>query len=171
VPGELLAARLRCLCVADAVTPPERPLQLTLLAPGGSARGGAPLRQPISLVDWLALPLQAPQTVLLPGLRPDLNSDGSDLFLIAMGLKACGVRQALLARWAVGGPSSATLLRETLKELETVGLPRAWQRASQILAGELLDPNLEPLLSAGDRKASQIPGDQPLLRAGYLLLH
>lgn len=166
IPGRFISARLRTLWVAAADQAPASGAGALLYSPliydAKSNQG--------SLAEWLRFPWGAPRTVLLPGFRSKLNGDGSELFYTAFALHAAGTPQALVARWPVGGVSTATMMGEMLQELPSEDALRAWRRAVQVLRGSELDPTAEPLLSEGDRGREDLTGDEPLFWAGYMVL-
>ncbi|WP_164101252.1 CHAT domain-containing protein [Candidatus Laterigemmans baculatus] len=166
IPGRFISARLRTLWVAAADQPP---------ASGPAALQSSPLIYDAksnqgSLAEWMRFPWGAPRTVLLPGFRSRLNGDGSELFYTAIALHAAGTPEALLARWPVGGVSTATMMSEMLQELPNEDALSAWRRAVQVLRGSELDPTAEPLLSEGDRGRVDLTGDEPLFWTGYMVL-
>ena len=149
------------------------------LVPAASGRSG------VSLADWLAPPLKRPGLVLLPGMRSALaqglekaglpTRPGDDLFMPAIDLLAAGSRTAMLARWRVGGRTTADLMTEFLRDAtaftEDAAPPPAsasWQRAIDVVTAETPDPDLEPRLKQGQA----VLGDarHPFFWAGYLLI-
>lgn len=165
IPGRFISARLQTVWVAAADQGPANGAGPLLYSPliydAKSNRG--------SLAEWLRFPWGAPRTVLLPGFRSKLNGDGSELFYTAFALHAAGTPQALVARWPVGGVSTATILGEMLQELPAEDALGSWRRAVQVLRGSELDPTAEPLLSEGDRDREDLTGDEPLFWAGYMV--
>ena len=95
--------------------------------------------------------------------------DGSEIFGTLVTLNIAGVRNVLLSRWAVGGNSTAILLKEFLQELPFIGMEEAWQRAKQVLLSTDLDPSGEPLLTQAEHEREGLTGKQPLFWSGYLL--
>lgn len=126
-----------------------------------------------TLGAWIRLPAATPRTVVLAGFRTAADTGrlggGDEIFLALCGLQAAGVRDVMLSRWAVGGQSTALVMRELLQELPFTGMPAAWQRARTILRDTELDPAAEPLLTQAEHKIQGLTGDEPLFWAGYLL--
>ena len=119
--------------------------------------------------DCLRLPIAAPETILLPGFSGNLGGNGNELFMLSTALYAMGSQQFVISRWPVGGQSTATLLREAIGELGNAPLRDVWQRAVNRLRTQQVDPDLEPLLSSGDRQQPNLTGDQPLFWSGYMV--
>lgn len=165
IPGRFISARLRAVWVAVAGGAPAGAAVMQYSPLQYDAKSGSG-----GLGDWMQFPWGAPRTVLLPGFRSQLRGDGSELFLTAFALQAAGSPQALVARWPVGGVSTATVLAEAVKEIESENLLSAWRRAVQVLRGTELNPTAEPLLSEGDRDRLNLTGDQPLFWSGYMVL-
>ena len=77
--------------------------------------------------------------------------------------------EAVLSRWAVGGESSAALLRELLGGLPGNSLSQAWGSARKQLRERDLDPTKEPLLTKAEHNLKELTGEEPLFWSGYLL--
>jgi hypothetical protein len=126
-----------------------------------------------TLAGWMRFPALVPRSAMLVGLRTPVDGGqmggGEELFMTICALKAAGVENILLSRWAVGGESTAVLLRELLQELPFAGLNDSWRRARMVLRRSELDPEAEPLLSKADRQREGLTGDQPLFWSGYLV--
>ncbi|WP_345683803.1 hypothetical protein [Novipirellula caenicola] len=126
-----------------------------------------------SLGAWLQLPSQLPKTIALAGFRSQAEAtrlgDGRDLFMTLCALNIAGVDDVLISRWAVGGESSAIVLREFSQELPFSGMVDAWRRARMVLRRSDLDPLTEPLLAHADKDLENVTGEEPLFWAGYLL--
>ena len=122
---------------------------------------------------WLRYPPRAPASLIMMGTRTPVGvgqmGDGNEIFLTLTAFHVAGTRDVLMSRWAVGGESSATLLREIMQELPFEGLENAWKRARQVLQTTPLDPSREPLLSRAESELENLTGSQPLFWAGYLL--
>ncbi|WP_186776377.1 CHAT domain-containing protein [Rubripirellula reticaptiva] len=122
---------------------------------------------------WLRFPTSVPRSVVLFGLRTSVDvgqmGTGDEIFSTLCGLHVSGVRSVLLSRWAVGGESSAILLREFLQELPFMGMNESWARARVLLRSRELDPAAEPLLMKSEHDREGITGDQPLFWSGYLI--
>ena len=86
-----------------------------------------------TLQAWLRFPLNAPERIVLAGLRTSVDGgsmgNGTELFHTLCALHCSGVGEAVLSRWAVGGESSAALLRELLGGLPGNSLSQAWGSA------------------------------------------
>ena len=149
------------------------------LVPAASGRGG------ISFADWLAPPQKRPGVVLLPGMQSALarglekaalpERPGDDLFMPAVDLLAAGSRTAVLARWRVGGRTTADLMMEFLRDATaaTADAPppaasASWQRAVDVVMAESPDPTLEPRLKQGQAVLEN--ARHPFFWAGYLLI-
>ncbi|QDV68276.1 CHAT domain protein [Rosistilla carotiformis] len=169
LPGALLAPRFGRVWVAAPVKPQAKaPLLVSPFAYDQGKPGG-------DLSSWLRFPWGGPGELLLPGFQSNISTaggapDGDDLFLMACGLQAAGAKQVLLSRWAVGGRSTAALLREYLGEVEFSSPLDSWKRSMVLLRNQELDPSGEPLLNDGDAKAGPASGANPLFWSGYLFI-
>lgn len=127
-----------------------------------------------SLDQWMLLPWNGPDQVILPGFHsPAENAlkkggTGQEIFLSLCGLMATGSRTVLLSRWRTGGQTSYNLIREFTQELPHTTASEAWQRAVFLVSDETLDPANEPRIEA---KAADDPpkADHPFFWSGYLL--
>ncbi|QEG40643.1 hypothetical protein [Roseimaritima ulvae] len=168
VPGRWLGAQCRHIVVAAAVTPSPttKPFAWSPLGYDAGMPGGL-------LDDWMRLPMAPPQSVALPGLRTGASqassNNGDEVFYAAMSMHAAGVSQLILARWPVGGESTAGLLKEYVQELPFSGVEDSWRRALAVLRETELDPEAEPLLSDEDAKRQSLTGNPPLFWSGYML--
>lgn len=126
-----------------------------------------------TLGAWIRFPAAAPSSMVLMGMRTPVDQgqmgDGSDVFMMLAGLQVAGVRDVLISRWAVGGESSAILLREITQELPFIGLRESFSRAKTILEESALDPSAEPLLARAEADVEGLSGKNPLFWAGYLV--
>ncbi|TWU43394.1 CHAT domain protein [Novipirellula aureliae] len=126
-----------------------------------------------TLGGWMRFPSIVPHSVALAGFRSQAEAaklgDGRELFMTICALRTAGVQNILVSRWAVGGESTAILLREFAQELPFTGMRSAWNRANGVLRRSDLVPSAEPLLISGDQKREVLTGEEPLFWAGYLL--
>lgn len=126
-----------------------------------------------TLAAWLRFPVQGPKSVVLCGLRTPVGmgqmGTGDEIFTTLCALHASGVRSVMLSRWAVGGESTATAMRELVQELPFTGMNAAWARARAVLRSAELNPAGEPLLMKAEHSLEGLTGDQPLFWAGYLV--
>ncbi|WP_372716900.1 hypothetical protein [Novipirellula sp.] len=126
-----------------------------------------------ALGAWLQFPSQVPTTIAMAGFRSQAESprlgDGRELFMTLCALHVAGVDDVLISRWAVGGESSAIVLREFSQELPFSGMVDAWRRARMVLRRTDLDPLTEPLLAHADKDLENVTGEEPLFWSGYLL--
>lgn len=154
------------LIVGQAVTPnPASVLDTPLtryeaLLPGGSLRA------------WNGYPPTVPSSVFLAGFRSNLdtsrNVSGRELLLTIAALQYSGVRDVMISRWAVGGESTALLLREYVQELPFLEPAAAFQRAISVLRRSELSPDCEPTLTGSDQDRETLTGDQPFFWSTYL---
>ncbi len=151
---------------APRTSTPKRQLMMAVSPQDKSPEHG-------SLAGWMRFPAQVPRSVILVGLRTPVDGgqmgNGDELFMTLCALNAAGVENILLSRWAVGGESTAVLLRELLQELPFVGMNESWRRARMLLRRSELDPEAEPLLTKADHKVEGLTGDRPLFWSGYLV--
>jgi tetratricopeptide (TPR) repeat protein len=130
-----------------------------------------------TLSQWLSLPFDGPDQVILPAFRTPAErglsrkaagADGSELFLSVCGLMAGGARTVLISRWRTGGQTSIDLVREFAQELPHTTASDAWQRSVQVLRHSQVHPLAEPRLKL---TTTQEPPDasHPFFWAGYLL--
>ncbi len=126
-----------------------------------------------TLAGWMGFPAVVPRSAVLIGLRTPIDGGkmgtGDEIFVTICALRAAGVENILLSRWAVGGESTAVLLRELLQELPYAGMNNAWQRAKMVLRRSELDPEGEPLLTKADRQRQALTGEEPLFWSGYVV--
>jgi len=157
--GNLLVA------VPTAINPSD-PFSFRMI-PYDQTKAGA------TLGGWMRFPSMVPHSVVLAGFRSGAEAgklgDGRELFMTLCALRIAGVRDVLVSRWAVGGESTAILLREFAQELPFTGMRAAWNRAKGVLRRSDLVPSSEPLLISGDQKREVLTGEEPLFWAGYLL--
>ncbi len=167
VPSGWLSPSVHQLIVAEPrAIDPAKPLDFVMSETDQNSPEG-------SLAGWLGFPNHGPVSVALPGLRTPVGSgrlgDGNEVFMALTSLHAAGTRDIMLSRWAVGGQSTALVLREFVQELPHIGMLAAWQRAVLLLREAKLDPEAEPLLGNADRDAENFTGDAPLLWSSYLI--
>lgn len=166
-PTALLGSEIGHLAIAAPQTPNTNNLLLTPMAPYEQ-------RNPLgNLAAWLRFPAQVPANVILAGFRTPVGvgrmGTGSELFGALTALNVAGVRNVLISRWAVGGNSTAVLLKEFLQELPFIGMNEAWQRAKLVLLSTNLDPAGEPLLTQAEHEREGLTGKQPLFWSGYMI--
>ncbi|WP_149499872.1 CHAT domain-containing protein [Roseiconus lacunae] len=154
------------LIVADTTVPNPKAVLQTPLASFESA-------MPYGMLgDWLRTAAPTPSSVFLSGFRSHLETpqqvSGNELALTLMSLQYAGVQDVTISRWAVGGNSTATLLREYAQELGFMPPSEALARAKDVLRRTELAPSAEPTLSKGDLDRSTLTGGQPFFWAGYL---
>lgn len=177
-PAALVASVFDGLAVLDDVGG-STASAVAAVVPPAAGRGG------ITLTDWLAPPTKRPALVLLPGMQSafarglDKGSlpprPGDDLFMPAVDLLAAGARTAVLARWRVGGRTTADLMMEFVRDATLVAgdtppppASASWQRAVDVVTAEAPDPDREPRLKQGD--AVLTDARHPFFWAGYLLI-
>ena len=152
--------------LAPRTSDPRNPMAMTVSPTDLDSPSG-------TLLGWMRFPARVPRSVLLAGFRTPIDGgtmgNGSELFATMCALKAAGVENVLISRWAVGGESAALLFRELLQELPFAGIDQAWKRARMLLRRTELDPTTEPLLTNADRQRENLTGDHPLFWAGYLV--
>lgn len=166
-PTALMGSEIGHLAIAAPQTPNTSDILLTPMAP---YEQGNPLG---NLAAWLRFPTQVPTNVVLAGFRTPVGvgrmGDGSEVFGTLTTLNVAGVRNVLISRWAVGGNSTAILLKEFLQELPFIGMNESWQRAKLVLLGTNLDPAGEPLLTQAEHESEGLTGKQPLFWSGYMI--
>ncbi|WP_146514279.1 hypothetical protein [Rubripirellula amarantea] len=167
LPTSLLGDDMGSLVVASAQGANIKSPLLTQVA---SYDQGSPAG---TLAAWLRFPTVSPRNVVAMGMRTAIDygqmGDGSEIFTTLCALHVSGVRNILMARWAVGGESSAILLRELVQEIPYIGLDDSWSRAIAVLRDSTLDPTAEPLLTKAEQDLVELKGSEPLFWAGYLL--
>ena len=166
-PTAFMGSEIGHLAIAAPQTPNTSNFLLTPMAPYEQ-------RSPLgNLAAWLRFPAKVPASVVLAGFRTPVGigrmGDGSEIFGTLVALNVAGVRSILISRWAVGGNSTAILLKEFLQELPFIGMDEAWQRAKLVLLGTDLDPAGEPLLTQAEHEREGLTGKQPLFWSGYLI--
>lgn len=166
-PTALMGSEIGHLAIAAPQTPNTSNILLTPMAPYEQ-------RNPLgNLAAWLRFPTKVPTNVILAGFRTPVGvgrmGDGSEVFGTLTTLNVAGVRNVLISRWAVGGNSTAILLKEFLQELPFIGMNESWQRAKLVLLGTNLDPAGEPLLTQAEHETEGLTGKQPLFWSGYMI--
>jgi hypothetical protein len=126
------------------------------------------------LDQWLRMPFESPEVVLLPGFHTPAESglraggNGDDVFLGLCGLMASGTETVLLSRWPVAGRSTTNLLREFLQELPFESASAAWQRSVLLTRGSPLESEHEPRMGLAPLRLDARM-KHPMFWAGYLL--
>lgn len=122
--------------------------------------------------DWLRTAAPTPSSLFLAGFRSNLETpqqvSGNEIAMMLMSLQYSGVRDVTLSRWAVGGISTATLLREYSQELGFLTPTEAFERSKNVLRRTELNPSAEPTLSKADLERSTLTGNEPFFWSGYL---
>jgi tetratricopeptide (TPR) repeat protein len=134
-----------------------------------------------ALDEWLALPGDGPQRILLPGMhtlaerggkaprRRDAPPAGSELFYGSCSLMSAGAETVLMSRWRVGGQSTIDLMREFIQELPNTAAPDAWRRSVELAMESPVDPASELRVKAG-KEAVELTAKHPFFWAGYLVV-
>ncbi len=166
-PSGLLGNSIGHLVVAAIRTPDlDNPLAMNLAGYDQSDPAG-------TIAGWMRFPVDVPRSVTLAGFRTPVGAGkmgtGDEIFMTLCGLNAAGVRSVLISRWAVGGESTATALREFVQELPFAGMQASWERARMVLRRSELDPAAEPLLTKAEHGTEGLTGDAPLFWAGYMI--
>lgn len=180
-PATISASVLDALVVlSDGEVDPRAPYRLAPLASGRS-RGAD------SLADWIELPQEGPQRILLGGLTTAAENGlkgasrrstrrgqaavvGQELFHVSCGLLASGGRTVLMSRWRTGGAVHRNLVQEMAGNWTHEPAADAWRRSRSLARAALLDPDQEPRYR--QRSADEEPpsADHPFFWAGYLLV-
>lgn len=143
------------------------PLQIDRRMPGGN------------LSEWMSLPFNGPEQIILPGFRTVAErslskkaglATGHEMFLSVCGLMGSGARTVLISRWRTGGQSSIDLVREFAQELPYTTASDAWQRSVQMLTHAPVSATHEPRLSKLGPQQDPPTGAHPFFWAGYLLV-
>ncbi|MEO1524981.1 MAG: CHAT domain-containing protein [Planctomycetota bacterium] len=153
------------LIVGEPTNPNPKFLETRLAAHDASAPLG-------NLGHWLGYRAKKPSTVLLAGFRSNLDTtlpvSGNEIFQTIATLQLAGVRDVVISRWALGGESTATLIREYVQELPFVGAQGALDRAKSVLQRTELSPLAEPTLANGDQDRETLTGAEPFFWSSYL---
>jgi hypothetical protein len=154
------------LLVAEPTTPNSASiLDSSLAAYETSMRMGR-------LRSWLGYPPEMPSSVFLAGFRSNLDTNqsvsGHEIQQTIATLQYSGVRDVILSRWAVGGQSTALVMREYAQELPFLGSADALTRAISVLRRSELDPQSEPTLSGSDHDRETLVGNEPFFWSTYL---
>jgi hypothetical protein len=170
-PSALYGSLLDRLIVLDQIGPVESPVSWAPITIDHGKVGS-------TLSDWMALPWEGPETVVLPGFHTAAENAmkrvnpalaGQDLFLTVCSLMSCGARTVLLSRWRSGGQTSYDLVREFVQELPHAAPSDAWQRSVFLTVASRISYNGEPRIkrSADDE---DLRASHPFFWAGYLLV-
>lgn len=173
-PTNLIGLEIGHLIVAAAVTPNiADPMSTQIIPIVNSAGNSSSLSSANRLRDWIRFPAGGPQSVVLAGFRSTAASnklgDGSELFFPVISLRASGVREVMLSRWATGGQSAATALAEVVNEVPHTRLVEASRRGTMMLRSSDLAASREPLLGKPDEDATDLTGEEPLFWATYFV--
>ncbi|OYV85477.1 MAG: hypothetical protein B7Z73_13500, partial [Planctomycetia bacterium 21-64-5] len=169
-PGALYASLFDRLIVLSEVAPAApgylwSPVQVDAKAPGST------------LLEWMALPFNGPEQVILPAFRTAAersmkagpkDASGSDIFFTLCGLMGSGARTVLISRWRTGGQTSVDLVREFAQELPHTTASDAWQRSVQIVSKSEVNVAAEPRLKLTPQQHAPL-AEHPFFWAGYLL--
>jgi hypothetical protein len=175
VPSPALASLLDALVVlSDVEADGPDPLAWSPLPVDRVAQTGM-------LDQWLTLPGDGPQRILLPGMhtlaerggksprRRDSAPAGSELFFASCSLMSAGAETMLLSRWRVGGQSTLDLMREFVQELPNTAAGAAWQRSVRLAMETPVDPGAEMRVKPG-KEAVDLTAKHPFFWAGYLVV-
>ena len=128
-----------------------------------------------TLGDWLRLPWQTPQTVVMPGFSSRGSAakpgglDGNDLFVTTLSLMAGGSKTILISRWNVGGATPIDLSREFAMQQPAEGAIAAWKRSKLIGLGGELAIESEPRIKQEDLD-QPLKAEHPFFWSGYMLV-
>lgn len=155
------------LLVAETTTPnPSSPLDSPVAAYEASMQQGR-------IRSWLGFPPAAPASVFLAGFRSNLDTSqsvsGHEMMQTIAAFQYSGVRDVLISRWALGGESTALLMREYAQEVPFLGPDAAFDRAKSVLRRSEISPQGEPTLSGSDQERETLTGDEPFFWSSYLL--
>lgn len=178
VPTPILATLLDAAVVLDDVDAlGSDPLAWSPLPVDRNAQQG-------SLAQWMMIPGNGPQRILLPGMHTaaerggkaarsrrggDSVAPGDELFFASCGLMASGADTLLLSRWRVGGQSTLDLIREFASELPHTAAAEAWQRSVQLIQETPVDPTTEMRVKAG-KNPIDLTAKHPFFWAGYMVV-
>ena len=150
------------LIVGEPTNPNPKFLETKLAGHDGTA----------TLGSWLGYRSDKPATVFLSGFRSNLDTSqpvsGDEIFQTIATLQLAGVREVVLSRWALGGESTATMIREYIQELPFVGADGAFARAKSVLKRTELSPLAEPTLGNADQERETLTGAEPFFWSSYL---
>jgi hypothetical protein len=129
------------------------------------------------LSDWLALPWDGPDEVILPGFHTAAEDalksrnplPGNEVFLSVCAMMSSGAQTVLLSRWRTGGRSSFELVQEFAQELPHTTPAEAWQRSVFLCAGSELELDAEPRIKRVATETS-MRANHPFFWAAYLLV-
>ena len=167
LPGSFLGKRVDHLMVARPQV--VNPKMLLAISPVGYDQ-----QLPIgTLASWIRFPVDAPKSIVLAGVRSPVDlgqmGSGDELFAYLCALHVSGVQSVLISRWAVGGESTALLLRKIAETLPSKNLNEAWVTGLRTLQAANLAAESEPLLTKAELGLKGLTGRQPLFWSGYLL--
>ncbi|MDR1483607.1 MAG: hypothetical protein LBT09_02165 [Planctomycetaceae bacterium] len=129
------------------------------------------LKNPVA--SWLTLPWGGPQLIVLPAfhtpaenaLKPASSArtplfvpNGSDIFMTAMVLEACGAKTILISRWRPGGRSTYDLVGEFMKAYPDMPAANAWRQA-------VLNVGIKPVEVGQEPRIKITPKDEKPLAA------
>ncbi|WP_172991816.1 CHAT domain-containing protein [Lacipirellula parvula] len=137
------------------------------------------------LDQWMAIPGDGPQRILLPGMHTaaerggkasrrrrggdDAVAPGDELFFASCGLMSAGADTLLLSRWRVGGQTTLDLVREFIQDLPHNAAASAWQRSVQLIRETPVDPAAELRVKEG-KEPVEFTAKHPFFWAGYLVV-
>jgi len=128
-----------------------------------------------NLAAWLALPMEGPDSVLLPafdsngsvGVRS--GADGSDIFLTTMGLMASGTRTVMISRWPTRGQSALSITNRFQENLAKWPAVNAMFEAQKWMREQKPDLALEPRIKKTPDLV-ELTASHPFFWAGYMTM-
>lgn len=166
VPTSQSAAVAGHLVIGQVVNPNPKSILDTPLAAYEAAMPAGRVRA------WTGFPPAVPASVFLAGFRSNLDNgqtvSGYEFLHTIAALQYSGVRDVILSRWAVGGESTAMVLREYVQELPFLEPGGAFKRARNVLQRSELAPSGEPTLMGSDQDRVTLTGNEPFFWSTYL---
>ncbi len=128
-----------------------------------------------TLLDWMSVPFQSPDHVVMLGLNSIGGSgglsrpDGSEMFFTATSIMAAGGRTAVMSRWNTGGQRQVDLAAQYARFATAMPVTTALQSAVKLARASKVDLTKEPRLKT-DPDAPAVDGDTPFFWASPIMV-
>ena len=172
VPSEQLAGRLDQLVVLNGGSAKDGAFRLQPMRVNG---GSKKAQDQATLLDWMSVPFQSPDHVVMLGLNSIGGAgglsrpDGSEMFFTATSILAAGGRTAVLSRWNAGGQTQVDLAAQYARYATAMPVAMAMQSAVKHIRSGKIDRAKEPRLKT-DPNLPVVDADAPFFWASALLV-
>jgi hypothetical protein len=172
IPSQQLARRLDQLVGLNEVSTQNGAFGLQPMRVDGGRKNS---QDQATLLDWMSVPLQSPDHVVMPGLNSIggtgglARPDGREMFFAATSIMAAGGRTALLSRWNSGGQTQANFAARYARYAAAMPVTTALQNAVRQTRLGKIDLAKEPRLKT-DPNAPELTAEAPFFWANPILV-